>query len=56
MKSDIVIGVVLTVFGIYTFSRADAEHLFEDNVAHSTDNITKLLKIAISANSTLDTK
>ena len=55
MKSDIIIGITLTVFGIYTFSRGASQHLFEDNVTRSTDNITKLLKIAIAANSTLDT-
>lgn len=56
LSSDIIIGITLISFGVYTFSKGASQHLSHDNYIKSSKNIEKLLHTAATSNISINTE
>lgn len=55
-SSDIIIGITLIGFGVYTFAKGASQHLSDDKYLKSTEYIEKLLNTASKSNITINEK
>lgn len=49
-SSEIIIGITLIGFGVYTFAKGASNHLANDNYIKSKNQINKLVDTIIDAN------
>jgi len=55
MNTEIIMGVALIAFGVFSFSKGTSQHIAQDNYIKSAQQISKLVNTATSAHNISNT-
>ena len=55
MNTEIIMGITLIAFGVFSFAKGASDHISKDNLIKSAHNVSNLVKAATSAHSISNT-